>query len=193
MNQDYYQKNFLEYHEQTFHVNPDSFLEPLARHLKPGARVLDVGCGSGRDLLWFKNRGFAVSGLERSAGLARLARENAGCEVLEGDFEQVDFSGFQVDAVVLIGALAHVPHDQMAQILRSIVHALQGSGHVLITLKKGEGMTTLPDGRAFYLWSQSALAEIFDRLELIAVDFSQQVSKVRPDDVWLGYVLRQLS
>lgn len=46
------------YHAQTFPLNPAPFLEPLTRHVPAPAPnpvlVLDVGCGSGRDLLWLK-------------------------------------------------------------------------------------------------------------------------------------------
>lgn len=50
-----------------------------------------------------KKRGFDVIGFERSPGLAELARDNAGCEVIEGDFETYDFSSILVDAVMLVG------------------------------------------------------------------------------------------
>ena len=40
--------------------------------------VLDIGCGSGRDLKWLRERGFSVTGFERSKGLAALARRHAG-------------------------------------------------------------------------------------------------------------------
>ena len=83
---DYYQHNYKAYHEKTFHIDPSSFLEPLAGRLPPDAFILDVGCGSGRDLLWMKKQGF-----ERSPGLAELARENAGCEVIKADFETLPF------------------------------------------------------------------------------------------------------
>jgi SAM-dependent methyltransferase len=88
----YYQKNYKAYHEKTFSIDPSSFLAPLAQRLSADAFVLDVGCGSGRDLLWMKKRGFDVIGFERSPGLAELARDNAACEVMEGDFESYDFS-----------------------------------------------------------------------------------------------------
>jgi cyclopropane fatty-acyl-phospholipid synthase-like methyltransferase len=92
MKDDYYQAYFLDYHAQTFHIDSSSFLEPLAKHLQPGAHIMDVGCGSGRDLLWFKTRGFNPTGLERSDGLARLARDHSGCDVITDDFETFDFS-----------------------------------------------------------------------------------------------------
>ena len=63
---DYYRTNHLPYHLRTCHLNPASFLTPLVNVLPPGSTVLDVGCGSGRDLLWLKQRGYRVTGLERA-------------------------------------------------------------------------------------------------------------------------------
>jgi 2-polyprenyl-3-methyl-5-hydroxy-6-metoxy-1,4-benzoquinol methylase len=73
---DYYQENYKAYHEKTFSIDPSSFLEPLAGRLPPEAFIMDVGCGSGRDLQWMKKQGFEVVGFDQSPGLAELAREN---------------------------------------------------------------------------------------------------------------------
>ena len=91
---DFYQKKYKAYHEKTFSIDPSSFLEPLVKKLPAEAFILDVGCGSGRDLLWIKKQGFEGIGFERSLGLAQLARENVGCEVIDGDFETYDFLYF---------------------------------------------------------------------------------------------------
>jgi len=124
---DYYQKNYKAYHEKTFSIDPSSFLAPLAQRLPAEAFVLDVGCGSGRDLLWMKRKGFEVMGFERSPGLAELARDNAACEVMEGDFETYDFSTILVDAIMLIGALVHVPHERFSDVFQNIALTLQKS------------------------------------------------------------------
>lgn len=54
---DFYIEHYKAYHEKTFSIDPTSFLEPLARRLPPEAFILDVGSGSGRDLLWMKKSG----------------------------------------------------------------------------------------------------------------------------------------
>jgi SAM-dependent methyltransferase len=151
----YYQKNYKAYHEKTFSIDPTSFLAPLAQRLPAEAFVLDVGCGSGRDLLWMKKRGFDVIGFERSYGLAELARDNVGCEVIQGDFETYDFSSIFVDAIMLVGALVHVPHERFSEVFKNITASISRRGNVLITLKEGQGDRTDADKRIFYLWEDS--------------------------------------
>jgi SAM-dependent methyltransferase len=186
---DFYQKNYQAYHEKTFSIDPTSFLGLLARRLPAEAFVLDVGCGSGRDLLWMKKRGFDVIGFEQSPGLAELARDNAGCEVIEGDFETYDFSSILVDAVMLVGALVHVPHHRLPNVFENITSAISDNGLVLITLKKGSGELKNPDGRVFYLWEDPKAREMFDTLGFKVSDFSSSVSKTGSGAVWMSYVL----
>jgi SAM-dependent methyltransferase len=128
---------------------------PLLDHLTEGDTVHDIGCASGRDLLWLKQRGFDAIGFEKSKGLAELARENAGCPVFEGDFETYEFSDMGVDAVLLVGALVHVPHEKFENILRRISDSLKEAGKMLITLKEGTGSFTDDRGRVLYLWKDS--------------------------------------
>jgi len=188
---DYYQQYYREYHEKTFSVDPTSFLTPIAIKLKPGATILDIGCGSGRDLLWFKNRGFEVVGFERSPGLAGLVRKNVGCEVIEGDFETYDFSRLSVDAIMLIGALVHLPHNKVSAVLISINKALKDDGKIFLSLKKGAGNTSDSHGRIFYLWNDGELRDLFKDLGLDVIDYFQQSSTTGTDEVWIGYVLEK--
>ena len=188
---DYYQQNYRRYHEKTFFVDPSSFLAPITEKLKPGATILDIGCSSGRDLLWFRQRGFDVVGFERSHGLAELARENVGCEVIEGDFETYDFSHLSVDAIVLVGAFVHLPHNRVPEALNSISTALKDDGIIFLSLKKGSGNVSDSHGRMFYLWNDSELRDLFKELDLVVTDYFQQSSKIGTDEVWIGYVLEK--
>ena len=69
---DYYKENHKEYFDRTFSLDPSSFLSPVAEILSSGAMVLDVGCGSDRDLLCLKTKGFRLSVLKGQPGLRSL-------------------------------------------------------------------------------------------------------------------------
>jgi SAM-dependent methyltransferase len=185
----YYEDNHRQYFDSTVGIDPSAFLEPLAERLKPKATILDIGCGSGRDLLWFARRGFQPTGFEQSASLAGLARKHAACPVIEGDFRHFDFSGLQFSALVFIGSLVHVSPKALPEILSSCCRALVPAGLLLITVKEGEGTKRAADGRVFTLWSRPDIEKVFAANHLHVVDFSRQISKIRPDDIWLGYVL----
>jgi SAM-dependent methyltransferase len=181
----FYQDQAQAYFDQTFGVNPFSFLLPLDRHLSPDARILDIGCGAGRDMLWLENRGYSCVGLDCSPALAELARSHTGLSVIEADFEALD-----MDALLLIGALVHVPHERFQLIFSRILRALKPQGHVLLTMKQGQGAQIIPDGRVFYLWSKADLMPVFEYCSLICIEYFEQQSKIRASDIWMSFVLQ---
>lgn len=187
--QNFYQRHYRTYHQKTFHIDPSSFLEPLIRHLTPGDTLLDVGCGSGRDLLWLKEHGFKVTGFERSEGLAALAQKCVGCEIIGGDFETFDFSEQTFDAILLSGSLVHIPHAQLEVVFGRVMSGLDEGGKVLVSLKEGQGSSIDGDGRIFYLWQNEALRDIFSRHGFTVLEYHRAVSKVNSGDTWLSYVL----
>lgn len=186
---DFYQKKSQSYFNSTAFLDSTSILTPVASALPPGASILDVGCGSGRDLRWLKDHGFNPTGLEKATGLVTLAREFSGCSVIEADFFTFDFASLTFDSLILVGALVHVERPLMAEVLKRISAALVDGGLIYITLKEGTGERAADDGRTFTLWSQEQLKPIFQKLGFGVKDFSRQVSKLRSSDVWLGYLL----
>lgn len=188
---DFYDKKADEYFESTAYADPSAFLGPLLKHLKRGATVLDVGCGSGRDLLWSSKRGFLATGLERSERLADLARQFSGCPVHRTDFLTHDFSQHEVDALLLVGSLCHLEYSQLPVVLSSTIKALKSRGYLYISLKEGKGEMIDENGRLFYLWKPALLEEIFMKQKLHIVDFSRRASKLKEADIWLGYLLQK--
>lgn len=185
----------MDYHQKTVSVEP-SFLQPFVDRLEKGASILDVGCGSGRDLRYLQKCGFVVTGFEKSPGLANLARIHSGCTVIQGDFETYPFESMAFDAILLSAALVHVPFSVLAATLIRILQALnpespQG-GLAYLSQKEGVGTRRDKTGRIFYLWQDSLLRELFDPCGLEILHFDRNISAIDTGDIWLGYVLKRL-
>lgn len=190
--EDYYRRHYRAYYDATAGIDPEPFLGLFVRRLVPGDRVLDVGCGSGRDLRWLRRKGMTAAGFERSPGLAALARRLSGCEVIEGDFAGFDFSVLSVDAIVLCGALVHTPHASLANVLACILAALDpasGRRLVYLSLKEGRGTAVDQRGRRFYFWDDASLRGALADCGLRVLDFRRGPSPIGRGDVWLGYEL----
>jgi SAM-dependent methyltransferase len=190
LDEKYYEENSEEYFASTVNIDPSSFFSPLLVNLNPGAAVLDIGCGSGRDLLWLKQHGYNPTGFEVTSKLAELARKHSGCNVIEGDFRNYDFSSLKFDCLISIGAFVHLDNNELPPVIDSLKRMLLPNGLFLITLKQGDGYSESKDGRVFTLWRDEKLRQIFQNVNLAVVDFSVQTSRLRSEDVWLGYLLR---
>ena len=78
--------------------------------LPAGARIVDLGCGSGvfTDLL--RRRGYQCVGVDLSPTLIAMARANfSGIEFRTGDIERLSFPDSSFDGVLLSGVLHHLP------------------------------------------------------------------------------------
>ena len=84
---------------------PSPWVMRWAHLVRPGGRVLDVACGSGRHLRWLAAQGFAVTGIDRDA--AALAPLAAVGEILVADLENGPWPlpGRRFDAIVVTNYL----------------------------------------------------------------------------------------
>ena len=76
----FYEENAHDYFARTKDADMTALLGRFAELLPDGAVVLDVGCGSGRDLRWFAEHGYRAVGIDASEALCALARGYAGPE-----------------------------------------------------------------------------------------------------------------
>lgn len=105
-------------------------IDALLRALGPGGAftILDLGCGPGRDLKAFTDRGHVAVGLEGSAQLAAMARAHSGCEVLEQDFLALQLPAACFDGVFANASLFHVPSSELPRVLGELRAALKPRG-----------------------------------------------------------------
>jgi SAM-dependent methyltransferase len=105
----------------------------LLEHIEgpPPFTILDFGCGPGRDLKAFADRGHVAVGLEGAPELAAMARAHSGCEVWQQDFLNLDLPDQHFDGVFANASLFHVPAQELPRVLRELYASLKpGSGRL---------------------------------------------------------------
>ena len=75
----------------------------------PPFRILDFGCGPGRDLAYFRSLGHEAVGLDGALGFVEMARAETGCEVLHQSFLDLSLEPSRFDGVFANASLLHVP------------------------------------------------------------------------------------
>jgi SAM-dependent methyltransferase len=135
----HYDERATEFWEGTRDHDVTQNIETLLRHIRgtPPFRILDFGCGPGRDLAAFRALGHEPIGLEGSPRLAALARGHSGCEVREQDFLALQLPAGGFDGIFANASLFHVPRRELPRVLRELHAALKPEGVLFTSNPRG--------------------------------------------------------
>jgi len=107
-------------------------------------KIIDVGCGTGRHAIELTKRGYRVTGIDLSESQLERAKEKAGAQNLQIDFQkhdarQLPFTNeFDLAIMLCEGAFPLMETDEMNyEILRSIARSLKGNGKLIFTTLNG--------------------------------------------------------
>lgn len=120
-----------------------------------GARIADVGSGSGRDLRTLRGRGADAFGVELSPGLARHASKHG--IVILADMRELPLPNHTLDGVLAAASLLHLPLPDAHAALREFRRVLKPNGRLVLSVKEGDGELTDGDGRYFQLYRDGQL------------------------------------
>ena len=172
-------------------------LEAVQPHLKPGAAVLDLCCGSGEAAAPWLAAGFAVTGLDVSPrALDLAAQRHPSLERVEGLAEDPPLADASFSAIQLSVALHEFPRSDRKRVLRSALRLLEPGGWlVLVDLHPAGPWLKLPQQRFCALFeTDTATAMLEDDLppeleqrgfssvsqELLAGRALQRITATRP-------------
>lgn len=94
----------------------------------PPYRILDFGCGPGRDLAALTRLGHLATGLDALATFAGQARAYSGCTVWEQDFLALELPHAHFDGIFANASLFHVPTQELPRVLRQLHATLKPGG-----------------------------------------------------------------
>ena len=171
-------------------------IEAVLRHIQGDApfSILDFGCGPGRDLLAFKERGHTPVGLEGCASFVEMAKNHSGCDVLHQDFLKLELPEEFFDGIFANASIFHVPSQELPRVLKELWASLKENGVFFSSNPRGgdvEGWNGERYGSYMRLESYRSFlnAAGFDELE----HYYRPPGRPREEQPWLASVWRKRS
>ncbi|MFZ2167928.1 MAG: class I SAM-dependent methyltransferase [Minisyncoccia bacterium] len=133
-----YNRIALDWHRD--HTHDDWWVEGTSafmQNLPAGARVLDVGCGSGVKSKYLTDHGFKVVGIDISDGLLDIARhEVPGVEFRELSMMELDTLTETFDGIFVQASLLHIPKKDAGDVVKKMAERLAPGGFLYIAVKE---------------------------------------------------------
>lgn len=191
----HYEQSAQGFREGTWDHDVSQNIDALLRHIvvqKP-ARILDFGCGPGRDLCEFVRRGHLPTGLDGSRAFIDMAIEASGCEVWHQDFLSLDLPSAQFDGVFANASLFHVPRSELPRTLSQLRATLKSDGVLFSSNPRGNNQEGWRDQRfgAYHdleAWREFVTAAGFVELE----HYYRPAGLPREQQPWLASVWRAI-
>ena len=143
--------------QKAVQVNRETFLS----RLPPNGMVLDVGTGSARDAVWFKEHGRKAIGIDKAQAMLNEARErHPEIALIKMDMRKLAFSDEKMAGIWGNAAIIHLTPEQAQQAILEFYRVLMEDGILFIRVKRGDGETIDPKGRYTKLYQKSELESL---------------------------------
>ena len=155
----YYNKNSREYFEKTRGTDMSELYEAFLPYLPEHGSILDAGCGSGRDLKFFREHGHDAEGIDASEELCQLAAEYSGCKVTCCRME--DFAPDKKYAGIwCCASLLHLEDGAVIEFFRKCQEWLTDGGILFLSVKTGIPTGEDEKGRWFRNFDEGKIREL---------------------------------
>ena len=189
---EYYNQNADMFAQGTRLVDFTIVQERFRKMLPVGSRILDFGCGSGRDTKYFLEKGYQVAATDGSAELCRLAGSFTGIKVKEMLFQELDEIGVY-DGIWACSSILHLPKQELLPVIQKMCNALKDNG-VIYTSFKYRNFEGERNGRYFTDFMEDTFGKFIKVIPELTVEEQWITLDVRPgrgEEKWLNLILRK--
>jgi len=197
-----YAKSTIQYYEQNAEQfwqgtrdhdvtqNYDAFLDALPG--KGPHKILDFGCGPGRDIAAFKNLGHDPVGLDGTLNFVNMAEKHTGCEVLHQDFTSLDLDAGVFDGVFANASLFHVPKNIINEVLDTLFLSIIDGGALFSSNPRGNDQESYSNGRYGAYYSDKAWLNLVKSSGFFPIDqYYRPKGFPREQQHWFATVWRK--
>jgi SAM-dependent methyltransferase len=156
-------------------------------------RILDFGCGPGRDLKIFRDVGHEAIGLEGAERFVELARSYSGCEVWHQDFLGLELPPEFFDGIFANASLFHVPSQELPRILHELWATLKPQGVLFSSNPRGDNEEGWSGGRYGCYYNLDTWRTLVSAAGFIEIThYYRPAGLPRDQQPWLASVWRKI-
>ena len=187
---EYYNRNAEAFAAGTISADMSVCLSRFLEYIEPGSRVLDAGCGSGRDSLYFLGKGYIVDAFDAAEEICKIASSNIGIDVKCLRFE--DLSGEdEYDGIWACASLLHVKKKDLPEVFHKLNALLKNGGILYASFKYGTAERE-KEGRHF---SDLSEKELFDLvtcagMRILELFVTKDVRPGRGNEAWVNVIAK---
>ena len=186
----YYNNNAQTFSDSTLNVDMSALYAEFLPLIPKHGHILDAGCGSARDAMYFKQQGFTVSAFDASENIAKLASNYLQQTVEVKAFQQLNCTNMY-DGIWCCASLLHVPKVELPQVFLKLQNALKVNGVLYVSFKYGT-QERVHNGREFTDLNESALTALINSHTKLKIIKQWQTVDQRPEresEVWLNALI----
>lgn len=189
----YYDTNALTYIEATRYVDMKDLYDRFLSFVRKNGKILDFGCGSGRDSKYFIDHMYDVTAVDGSKEMCKYASLYIDKEVKQIRFEEFNESS-QYDGIWACSSLLHLEKLVLKDVLQRLIRALKKEGYIYVSFKYGkeEGY----QGERFFINfkedSFSHFIKEIDNLNIIQMWITNDKRKDKSQELWLNAILKKV-
>ena len=190
-NIEYYNENAEAFFESTVNADMSFWRDKFESYVTDGGRILDAGCGSGRDSRAFKQHGFSVVAFDASREMCKRASELLGEEVWQMRFDEIAFDE-EFDGIWACASLLHVPVEELPEVIGKLYKTLKNKGTMYASFKYGEG-TTQRGERTFSDFTEESVKRLTNDAGFVVVEcgITSDIRPGRAEEKWVNVIVRK--
>lgn len=190
-NLDYYNNHAQQFFEQTYQIDMHSLYQQFLEYIPQGGSILDLGCGSGRDALAFKNMGYKIEATDYSSELVEKARMLTGLNVRLESFDELSETN-KYHGIWACASLLHCQRAHLTHVIERMLNALKSAGVIYMSFKYGTDDREVA-GRSFTDLDDTQAQALLDHFENAALIRQWLTVDQRPDSSaqWLNLLWKK--
>jgi len=190
MSCDYYNHNAQQFFTETFGLDMSNIYSRFLEKLSLDSRILDMGCGSGRDALYFHNKGYRVDAFDASLEMVKLASLATGLRIKHSTFQTYEAVHI-FDGIWACASLLHLPKIEHGTIITKYFKKLTSDGIFYMSFKYGTSDYDKNE-RHFSCHDEASISNLLsETLVNYETDIwvTQDARKERKSENWLNVLL----